>query len=211
MPPTSQRYASRGGTKLASALDAFQLDVSGNCCADLGANVGGFTDCLLKRDAAKVYAVDTGYGVLAWPLRQDPRVVTLERTNVLNSDPTNIDGFRGCDLVTVDLGWTRQVRAIPAALKWLATGCRIVSLIKPHYEADTGALNGGVLSDDEAHCTAQRVLDAMPSLGVRVLAQIRSPVRGGGSRKGKGNVEYLALLMREAEVAGRETDAVSVE
>ncbi len=199
MVPTSHPYVSRGGPKLAAALDAFQLDVGGFCCADLGANVGGFTDCLLQRGAAKVYAVDMAYGTLAWALRQDPRVVTLERTNVLHVEPADVEGSCACDLVTVDLGWTRQSHAIPAALKWLAAGGRIVSLIKPHYEADTGASNGGVLDDDEAQRVARRVLDAMPALGVTVLDYIRCPVRGGGSRKGKGNAEFLALLARESE------------
>ena len=201
MPPTAQPYVSRGGLKLAAALDAFRLDVSNLRCADLGANVGGFTDCLLQRGAANVYAVDTAYGTLAWSLRQDPRVVTLERTNVLHIEPADVAGSSDCYLVTIDLGWTRQAHAIPAALKWLTTAGRIVSLIKPHYEADAGVPTGGVLDDDEAQRVTRRVLDAMPALGVNVLDHIRSPVRGGGNRKGKGNAEFLALLARESENA----------
>lgn len=198
MPPKAPQYVSRGGAKLAAALDAFDLDISGCCCADLGANVGGFTDCLLQRNAAKVYAVDTAYGTFAWMLRQDPRVVTLERTNVLHAEPRELEGFGGCDLVAIDLGWTRQSHAIPAALRWLSADGRIISLIKPHYEADTGAPHGGILGDKVARDVAQRVLDAIPAYGVTLLNQIRSPVRGGGSRKGKGNAEFLALLARSS-------------
>src|ERR1041384_1734333 len=106
-------YVSRGGLKLAGALDAFNVDVKGWICADLGCNVGGFTDCLLQRGAAKVYAVDTGYGAFAWKLRNDPRVVVMERTNTLYLQPPAV----GIDLVVIDLGWTRQIHAIPAALR----------------------------------------------------------------------------------------------
>lgn len=215
-----QTFASRGGLKLAAALDAFGVEPRGWTCADLGASVGGFTDCLLQHGAANVYSVDTAYGQLAWSLRQDERVVVLERTNVLHFDPAPIDGFEGCDLAVLDLGWTRQQHAIPAALRWLkqTDGARVISLIKPHYEASREAARGGrspdarggdakggrgkshrrgVLSDEEAEATLQRVLDEMSSLGVNVLATIESPIRGGGKRGGgPGNREWLALCER---------------
>ncbi len=198
-------YVSRGGLKLAAALDAFDLRVAGRVCADLGCNVGGFTDCLLQRGAARVFAVDTAYGELAWKLRQDPRVTVLERTNALHADPATVPAWQalpgGVDLVVIDLGWTRQQRAIPAALKWLAPHAdgRIITLIKPHYEADwqgEARKQRRVLSDDEAAAIAQRVLTELPTLGVRVLGHILSPIRGGGSRGKEGNVEYLAMLAR---------------
>ena len=197
-------YVSRGGLKLEAALDAFQLSPQGMTCADLGCNIGGFTDCLLQRGAAHVFAVDTAYGELAWKLRQDERVTVVERTNALHFDPSSLPDIRACDLVVIDLGWTKQDRAIPAALRWLreSAEARIVSLIKPHYEEGQGpgarGQGGGerkhVLSDEEADATCQRVLDAMPSLGVRVLGHIQSPIRGGGKRGREGNIEYLALL-----------------
>ena len=191
-------FVSRAGVKLAAALDAFDANVAGFCCADLGCNIGGFTDCLIQRGASKVYAVDTGYGVLAWPLRQNPRVVVLERTNVLHMDPCQIEGFSGCDLVVIDLGWTRQVHAIPTALCWLKPdrSSRIMTLIKPQYEAEPNALRRGVLSDEIAAEVTQRVLERISSLGVRVIGHLRSPVRGGASRRRNGNIEYLAMLAR---------------
>jgi len=186
-------FVSRGGLKLAAALDAFELDVTGMTCADLGASVGGFTDCLLQRGAEKVYAVDTAYGLLAWKLRQDPRVTVVERTNALHHDPP---ASPGVDLVTIDLGWTRQARAIPAALKWRPR--RIVSLIKPQYESPRPAGSGGVLEPQEAERVAHSALGDMEAMGLTVLAHLRSPILGGGGRKRGGNVEYLALLVPSA-------------
>jgi 23S rRNA (cytidine1920-2'-O)/16S rRNA (cytidine1409-2'-O)-methyltransferase len=202
MAPAPLPYVSRGGLKLAAALDAFGLDVHALRCADLGCNVGGFTDCLLQRGAAGVYAVDTGYGTLAWKLRQDPRVTVLERCNALYLDPGTLAGFTGCDLVVIDLGWTRQKLAIPAALRWLRKssaqpGPIIISLIKPHYEAERTELAGGnrgVLDEAQAQMILTRVLEQMPVLGVTVTGHVRSPIRGGASRGREGNVEYLALL-----------------
>jgi len=190
-------YVSRGGIKLAAALDAFDIRVADLTCADLGCSTGGFTDCLLQRGARHVFAVDTVYGQFAWKLRQDARVTLLERTNALHFDPATLPDFAGCDLVTIDLGWTRQVHAIPAALRWLRMelpdrppAC-IISLIKPHYEQQ--GRRRGVLDDETAASLAQQVLAAMPGLDVAVEGCIPSPIRGGG-KAGKGNVEYLALL-----------------
>ena len=121
-------FVSRAGLKLEHALQTFNFDVTNLTCADLGCNVGGFTDCLLQRGASHVHAVDTGYGTLAWKLRSDPRVETLERTNALHIEPpTHVD------LVTIDLGWTPQKLALPAGLKWMTSG-HIITLVKPHYE-----------------------------------------------------------------------------
>ena len=126
-------FVSRAGLKLDHALREFQLDVTGFVCADFGCNVGGFTDCLLQRGAAKVFAIDTGYGALAWTLRNDARVVVMERTNALHAPPPQ-DVL--VDLVVIDLAWTPQRLAIPAALRWLKPDARIVTLVKPHYELD---------------------------------------------------------------------------
>src|ERR1700761_4113773 len=126
-------FVSRAGQKLDHALDAFGVGVAGLACADLGCNVGGFVDCLLQRGAAKVYAVDTGYGVLEWKLRKDPRVVVMERTNAMH-----VDLPEPVSLVTIDVAWTRQRNILPAAGRILSRepGARVVTLIKPHYEAD---------------------------------------------------------------------------
>ncbi len=190
-------YVSRGGIKLAAALDAFAIDPAGLTCADLGCNVGGFTDCLLQRNAARVFSVDTGYGTLAWKLRSDPRVTTLERTNAVHYAPTSEQAM--CDLVVIDLGWTRQKLAIPAALRWLRKQTQtsgfqpaIISLIKPHYEAP--GRHAAVLEETQARAELARVLDEMPSLGVSVAGCIDSPIRGGASKGHLGNHEFLALL-----------------
>ncbi len=189
-----QDFVSRGGVKLAHALDTFELDVGGLCCADLGCSTGGFTDCLLQRGAARVHSVDTAYGELAWRLRQDSRVVVHERTNALHMEPAEI-----VDLVVLDLGWTRQERAIPAALRWLGEQGRIVSLIKPHYEIDRATLKAlgtqGVLPDEEACRIAEETIAGLAGLGVRVVDAVRSPIRGG--KGGRGNLEWLALLEKD--------------
>jgi 23S rRNA (cytidine1920-2'-O)/16S rRNA (cytidine1409-2'-O)-methyltransferase len=191
VPPTpSNPYVSRGGLKLGHALDEFKVDVKGLTCADLGASTGGFTDCLLQHGATRVYAIDTAYGQLAWKLRQDPRVVVIERTNALHAVPPE----GGVDVVVADLGWTKQSLLIPAALKWLKASGRIISLIKPHYEAGNASTREGILAEAEAQAVLDRVIGEMPRLGVEVLAVTRSPILGGS--KGTGNIEWLAMLRR---------------
>jgi 23S rRNA (cytidine1920-2'-O)/16S rRNA (cytidine1409-2'-O)-methyltransferase len=187
--------ASRAGAKLASALEAFALSPAGLVCADLGCSTGGFTDCLLQRGAAKVYSVDTGYGVLAYKLRVDPRVVVMERTNVLHATPPE----GGAGLVVCDLSWTVQRFAVPAALRWLATGddARVITLIKPHYERSAQDPRArGILSDSEAEAIMRQTLEAMPSLGATVLNVAISPIRGSGGKHKEGNLEWSALLKR---------------
>jgi len=188
-PPT---YVSRGGLKLRHALDTFKLSVSGLTCADLGASTGGFTDCLLQAGAAKVYSVDTAYGEFAWKLRNDPRVVVVERTNALHAVPP----AGGVDLVVADLGWTPQRLLIPAALTWIRPAGRIISLIKPHYELKGRGQDlpkGGVLEDELAESIATRTANDLPHLGVRVLGLTKSPI-AGGKGKARGNAEWLVLV-----------------
>lgn len=194
-------FVSRGGEKLDHALDTFGLDVAGFVCADLGASTGGFTDCLLARGAARVYAVDTGYGILAWKLRNDPRVVVMERSNALHTTPpAEVSGAGGADLVVIDLGWTRQHHALPAARRWLGPGGRVISLIKPHYEQENEGGGGrpgrerrGILPDDEARRVCDRVMAEIAGSGWQVLGLTESPIRGGKNAT-KGNREWLALL-----------------
>ncbi|MGP1271933.1 MAG: TlyA family RNA methyltransferase [Phycisphaerales bacterium] len=189
-------FVSRGGLKLAHALDAFGLDPAGLTCADLGCSTGGFTDCLLQRRAASVVCVDTAYGELAWKLRQDPRVTVRERTNALHAEPDE-----PVDLVVIDIGWTPQRLALPAAARWLRPGGRIISLVKPHYELSDAerAIGGdaGVLDPETARRVARRVLDDAAELGFRTLDLTNSPILGGGKRsksKTRGNIELLALI-----------------
>src|SRR5262245_61086156 len=128
-------FVSRAGQKLEHALVAFALDVSGKVCADLGCSTGGFTDCLLQRGAARVYAIDTGYGVIDWKLRKDSRVAVMERTNAMH-----VKLPEPVDLITIDVGWTKQKHILPAAVRLLKSPGQIVTLIKPHYEAGAAML-----------------------------------------------------------------------
>lgn len=196
-----RRFVSRAGEKLEHALDEFDLDVTGLRCADFGCNVGGFTDCLLARGAAHVTAVDTGYGVLAWNLRDDDRVTVRERTNALHAEPSE-----PVDLVVVDMAWTPQRLALPAARAWLKPDGVVVSLIKPHYElqgARKSLLEDGFLPREHAQEVLEEVLQAIPALNFETIATTQSPLVGGKSSRRKGvpgNVEFLALL-RPAEAS----------
>ena len=176
-------YVSRGGVKLEGALRVFGLSVRGFTVADFGSHAGGFVDCLLQHGAEKVYAVEPGYGVLDYRLRRDPRVVVCERQNALHAacpEP--------CDLVTIDVGWTRQEHILPAARRWLKPGGRVVSLIKPHYEAPKDVLRDGVVpvaSLAEVVDTIRTQVAAKWSID----AECESPIRGHG-----GNAEFFWLL-----------------
>ena len=182
-------YVSRGGQKLAAALDAFEIDPSRFVCADFGANVGGFTDCLLQRGAEKVYAIDTGYGELAWRLRKDPRVVVMERTNALHcavAEPV--------DLVVADMAWTPQRLIVPTALSWLRPGGQVLSLLKCHYEAAKASDRPKrgkrqPLSDAEAVEICRSVCEQLPAWGADLRATAQSPLRGKG-----GNLEVWLWL-----------------
>ncbi len=184
-------YVSRGGVKLAAALDAFAIDPSGLACADVGASTGGFTDCLLQRGAAKVHAIDVGYGQLAWKLRSDPRVVVHERTNVRLLP----EGALGepIALLVADLSFIGLADLLPLLLRHLAPGGRAVLLVKPQFEAereDVGA--GGVVADAEVRRAAvARVRAAAERAGARVEGDMVSPITGA-----EGNVEHLLVLTR---------------
>ena len=187
-------FVSRAGLKLDHGLTTFGLDVTGFVCADLGCNAGGFTDCLLQRGAAKVYAIDTGYGMLDFRLRKDPRVVVMERTNAMHvvlPEPV--------DMAVIDVAWTKQSHILPAAKRMLKLDGRIVTLLKPHYEADPKQLRGGVLPAEALEGVVARVEEDFGKLGLRALAKTTSPIKGG-----KGNLELLVLLaaVNEARAAG---------
>jgi len=184
MTNSSQRYVSRGGLKLEAALRAFHLDVTACVCADLGSHAGGFVDCLLQHGAARVYAVDPAYGVLDYRLRRDPRVIVCERTNALDYVCPE-----QCDLVTIDVGWTPQRLILPAARRYLKPQGRVLTLVKPQYEAPANLLTKGVVPPEHlpqvlATCRADVERD-----GWQISAQIESILRGHG-----GNVEFFWLL-----------------
>lgn len=176
-------FVSRAGQKLDHAIATLNLTISG-VAADLGCSTGGFTDCLLQRGASRVYAVDTGYGVLDWKLRKDPRVVVMERTNAMHVDlPEKVDW------VSIDVAWTKQKHILPAARRILKDGGAVLSLIKPHYEANPSQLRGGILPDDAIDAVVADVIRQIEEAGFRVENMVLSPIKGA-----KGNTELVALL-----------------
>ncbi len=202
-------FVSRGGLKLRHALDAFGsdalgMDMTGLVCADFGCSTGGFTDCLLKAGAARVFAIDTAYGELAWTLRKDLRVIVMERTNALHAEmpePLVRDDVVGVDLVVADAGWTTQKRLAPAMLRWMRSdgAGRCITLIKPHYEAharDPKRMpKGCVLEIADARRFASLACEDLEEAGLRVLAIATSPITGGKDAI-NGNTEFLGLLER---------------
>lgn len=187
-------YVSRGGLKLERALQAFNVDVQGKIVADVGASTGGFTDCLLKRGAAKVYAIDVGYGQLAWTLRQDARVVVMERTNV-----RYLQGLPElADLATVDVSFISLTLVLPAVCKLLKPEGEIIALIKPQFEAGRRQVSkGGVVKDAAVHrAVLQRIVLWSLEQGLDVKGLIPSPLRGPA-----GNIEFFIHLRRDGEGA----------
>ncbi len=187
-------YVSRGGIKLAGALEAFNIDVAGKVAMDVGASTGGFTDCLLQRGAARVYAIDVGYGQLAWSLQQDPRVVVLDRQNIRYLKAEAIPEKVG--FVTIDVSFISLEKVIPAVLPFLAERGEIVALVKPQFEVGKGAVGrGGIVRKPEQH---QEVLDTIckgaEALGLMVVGSVPSSLTGK-----KGNQEFLVYLKKGAE------------
>ncbi len=182
-------YVSRGGLKLEAALSAWPIAVKNRICLDVGASTGGFTDCLLQNGAAHVYAVDVGYGQLAWRLRQDPRVTAIERTNVRHLSPDTLPS--GVDLVTIDTSFISLATVVPAVLRFVKSGGDIIALIKPQFEVGKGKVGkGGVVRSPALHREVIETLSCVFSgLGLGVGPVIPSPILGP-----KGNREYLIHL-----------------
>ena len=182
------QFVSRAGQKLDHALNVFCIDATGRICADLGSNAGGFVDCLLQRGATKVYAIDTGYGALDWKLRNDSRVVVMERTNAMHASlPEPVS------LISIDVAWTRQRHILPAASRMLALDGVVVTLIKPHYEAPAATLRRGVLREEHLQEALERVRQDILASGFDLINEVESPIKGA-----KGNYEYLAKLRMSA-------------
>ncbi len=181
------RYVSRGGLKLEAALDAFGIQPTGWTCADIGASTGGFTDCMLQRGAARVYAVDVGYGQLAWSLRQDTRVVVHERVNIrlLEALPEPVA------LATIDVSFIGLRLVLPRVAALLAPAGQVVALIKPQFEVSKGQVGkGGVVREPALHrAVIVKVLEEAAALDLSPGGLIRSPITGPA-----GNVEFLAWL-----------------
>jgi 23S rRNA (cytidine1920-2'-O)/16S rRNA (cytidine1409-2'-O)-methyltransferase len=190
----AERFVSRGGHKLEHALETFRVETAGMVAVDLGASTGGFTDCLLQRGAARVYAVDVGQGQLAWKLRQDPRVVVMEKTNARTLTRENFpEPFAGADLAVIDCSFISLRKILPAAIAMVRAPGKIVALIKPQFEAgkEEADRGEGVISDPAIHARVLRELEdftaALP--GVRWCSTTDSPLLGPA-----GNKEFLVLI-----------------
>jgi 23S rRNA (cytidine1920-2'-O)/16S rRNA (cytidine1409-2'-O)-methyltransferase len=182
-------YVSRGGLKLKGALQAFSTDVKGLTCLDIGASTGGFTDCLLQNGALKVYAVDVGYGQLAWKLRQDARVTIFERTNIRHLQQHTIPEL--VDLATIDVSFISLKLVVPVTLKFMKPGSQIIALIKPQFEVGKEKIGkGGIVRDKALHQEVINNLQAFfGSHHLLVSAVVPSPIKGP-----KGNQEFFVLL-----------------
>lgn len=190
----SSPYVSRGGLKLEAGLDHFHLDPTGLICADIGASTGGFTDCLLQHGAARVYAIDVGYGQLAWKLRQDPRVVVMERTNARNLKLGDI--AEPLDLAVIDASFISLKTLLPPLLPFFPGIIRVLALIKPQFEVGKGQIGtGGVVRDGDLH---EKVIDEIRQfaghLGLIPVGVSPSPILGP-----KGNREFLIYLVSELQ------------
>ena len=186
-------YVSRGGLKLAKALEYFDITVAGCTAIDVGASTGGFTDCLLQNGAAKVIAVDVGYGQLAWKLRDDDRVVNLERTNIRHLDAGQLEV--NPELAVIDASFISLEKVLPATLSLLKPGSNLVALIKPQFEVGKGQVGkGGVVRDPEQHLqVVEKIKLLAHRLGCEVVGVCESPVLGP-----KGNREFLIHLRMES-------------
>lgn len=185
-------YVSRGGIKLAAALDAFAIEVAGRQALDIGASTGGFTDALLQRGAARVVALDVGHGQLDWKLRNDPRVVVLERVNARTLTPGQLPGpTRRFDIVTIDVSFISLRHILPVVPPLLGSDGHLVALVKPQFEAGRSEVGkGGIVRDPVVHARVlEDVAAAADTLGLRRLGLIESPIAGM-----EGNREFLLHL-----------------
>jgi 23S rRNA (cytidine1920-2'-O)/16S rRNA (cytidine1409-2'-O)-methyltransferase len=184
-------YVSRGGLKLEAALEHFGIDVRGVIAMDIGSSTGGFTDCLLKRGAAKVYCIDVGYGQLSWSLRSDPRVVLLERTNIRHLERERIQDPIG--FVCIDVSFISLRKVLPRVMEFIPDGAEVLALVKPQFEVGKGEVGkGGIVRDDEKRKAAVKAIETFATdAGFRSIGSFLSPVAGQ-----KGNREYFLYLRR---------------
>ncbi|MCI8404526.1 MAG: TlyA family RNA methyltransferase [Clostridia bacterium] len=185
------KYVSRGGLKLEKAMREFPITLEGKITMDIGASTGGFTDCMLQNGAVRVFAVDVGYGQFAWKLRQDERVVNMERTNIRHVTPEDI----GCeiDFASIDVSFISLTLVLPVAKTLLGADGEIVALIKPQFEAGRGQVGKkGVVKDEKVHFEViKKVLDFARSIDLHAAGLSFSPIKGP-----EGNIEYLAHLKK---------------
>lgn len=189
-------YVSRGGLKLKGAITSFEIDAAGKTALDVGASTGGFTDCLLNLGAKKVYALDVGYGQLAWKLRSDPRVIPIERTNIRSAKSEDFDDDIG--LVVIDVSFISLTKVLPTVKDLSSGGTDVIALIKPQFEAGRENVGkGGVVRDPEIH---KKVTDDIKGfaegIGFAVLGICESPLLGP-----KGNREFFIHLIIKSQLS----------
>lgn len=184
-------FVSRGGLKLDAALEAFCISPYGMAVLDVGCSTGGFTDCVLKKGARRVYAIDVGYGQFDWTLRQDKRIVLFEKTNIRHCDTTMIP--EEIDLIVIDVSFISLLKVLPVCLKFLGDDGSIVALVKPQFEVGKELVEkGGIIKDPEKRRAAlTAVCSGSERIGLKTVATFESPIRGQ-----KGNVEYFIHLRR---------------
>ncbi len=186
------KYVSRGGLKLEAALRHFSIDLKGKTAMDVGSSTGGFTDLMLQDGASRVYCIDVGYGQLAWKLRQDPRIVLLERTNIRHLEKEQIPEI--ADIAVIDVSFISLSKVVPHVLGFLSEKGELVALIKPQFEVGKGQVGrGGIVKDEEKRLAViARIKEEFESFGLNVQGVIPSPITGQ-----KGNVEYLIYSRKQ--------------
>ena len=196
----AMKYVSRGGLKLEKAMTHFSISLDGMVCMDIGASTGGFTDCMLQNGAKKVYSVDVGYGQFAWKLRQDPRVVCMEKTNIRYVTPEDIDDV--LDFASVDVSFISLTKVLPAAYALLKDGGQMVCLIKPQFEAGREKVGKkGVVRDKAVHEEViERIITFALENGFSVHHLEYSPIKGP-----EGNIEYLVHIEKSDEAIKEES------
>lgn len=196
-------YVGRGGLKLEKAMETFPIDLNGVTMMDIGASTGGFTDCALQNGAAKVFAVDVGYGQLDWKLRTDERVINMERTNIRNVTVEDIG--EPVDFISIDVSFISLLKIMPAVTNLLADGGTMVTLIKPQFEAGREHVGkGGIVRDSSVHYDViRRVTDGIAACGISPLALTFSPIKGAD-----GNIEYLLYSKKDNPCHNEISDAL---
>ena len=189
------KYVSRGGLKLEKAMEVFPIELDGKVCMDVGSSTGGFTDCMLQNGAVKVYSVDVGYGQLAWKLRQDERVVVMEKTNIRYVKPEDIEEL--VDFASVDVSFISLSKVLPPLRDLLKDEAEVVCLIKPQFEAGREKVGKkGVVRDKAVHVEViENVLGYVEEAGFNVLGLAFSPVKGP-----EGNIEYVMHIKKDSEI-----------
>ena len=197
------KYVSRGGLKLEKAVSVFGIDLEGKTCMDIGASTGGFTDCMLQNGAKKVFAIDVGHGQLAWSLRNDERVVCMEKTNFRYTKPEDIG--EAVDFASVDVSFISLTKILEPAVNIIRDGARMVCLIKPQFEAGREQVGKkGVVRDKKVHeAVIQKIVDYVPTIGFNILGLDYSPVKGP-----EGNIEYLLYIEKNGEYSEPEINIV---